>query len=121
LEGWRIGVAPLGMPGAGSIPPVTLSRAAASTSGDAEQSLDIDGERYSHILNSATGTAQTGARGVSVIAREGMTADALATSVKLLGRERGAALVNSIPGAAVLILELTPTGALQYRSNAWPM
>ena len=36
---------------------LTLANAAVSTSGDLYQSVEIDGVRYSHILDPATGTA----------------------------------------------------------------
>jgi FAD:protein FMN transferase len=62
-----------------------LANAAVSTSGDTEQHLDQGGRRYSHILNPATGLGLTGSHDVSVIARRGIDADALATAASILG------------------------------------
>jgi thiamine biosynthesis lipoprotein len=64
-----------------------LANAAVSTSGDAEQHLDEGGRRYSHVLNPATGLGITGSHDVSVIARRGIDADALATAASIVGPE----------------------------------
>jgi thiamine biosynthesis lipoprotein len=117
--GWEVGVAPFGPQDARSYPPLTLQRAAVSTSGDAEQHLDANGTRYSHIVDPATGSARTGARAVTVIARDPMTADALATSVKLLGAARGLPLVEQTAGAAALLVEDTAAGRREYKTSRW--
>lgn len=117
--GWQIGVAPLGPRGA-AIPPVTLQRAAISTSGDAEQYLDAAGTRYSHIVDPVTGSAATGQRGVTVIGPDAMTADALATAVKVLGVERGLPVVEDTEGAAALVVEETDGGIRRFPSKRWP-
>ncbi len=117
--GWEIGVAPFGPDGAASYPALVLRRAAVSTSGDAEQHLDVDGARYSHIVDPATGNARTGRRAVTVVATDPMTADALATSVKLLGPDRGLALVEETPGAAALLVEDAAAGRREYRTTRW--
>ena len=120
LPGWEIGVAPLG-PGRGpSLPPLRLRFAAISSSGDAEQFLDAGGKHFSHIVNPITGSAATGRRGVTVMAPNGMTADALATAVKVLGATRGLVAVDRIEGAAALVVEETPQGVREYRSKRWP-
>jgi thiamine biosynthesis lipoprotein len=117
--GWEIVIAPLGTRRGVPVPSVTLRQAAISTSGDAEQYLEWGGEHYSHILQPATGSAVTGRRAVTVIARSGMTADALATAVKVLGAARGLPLVDDTPGAAGLVVEDTPSGPQQSVSKRW--
>jgi thiamine biosynthesis lipoprotein len=92
-----IGAAPPGKAGwtvAAGIPARTLelANAAVSTSGDTEQHLDAGGVRYSHIVDPATGMGLTHAPVVTVIARRGIEADALATAVSILGLDRGRAL-----------------------------
>jgi thiamine biosynthesis lipoprotein len=66
-----------------------LSDAAVSTSGDAEQFVEIGGVRYSHIIDPLTGMALTNGVTASVIARRGIDADGIATAVCVLGVERG--------------------------------
>lgn len=90
-------------PGAGFAPVLELSNAAISTSGDAQQHLDAGGERYSHIIDPATGQGITSGIGVTVIAPRGMQADGLATAVSLLGVERGIKLIDEQPETAALI------------------
>lgn len=65
--------------------PLTLKHAAVSTSGDTNQFFEKDGRRYSHILDPRRGAALSDTLEVSVVARTGMTADALATAVRVLG------------------------------------
>jgi len=77
-----------------------LSNTAVSTSGDTEQHLDAGGVRYSHIIDPATGIGLTNAPVVTVVARRGIDADALATAVSVLGDERGRQLVKAY-GATV--------------------
>ena len=66
-----------------------LANAAVSTSGDTEQHLDAGGVRYSHIIDPKTGMGLTRAPVVTVVARRGIEADALATAVSVLGAARG--------------------------------
>jgi thiamine biosynthesis lipoprotein len=61
----------------------TLSKCAVSTSGDESQYVEIGGVRYSHIVDPRTGIGLTGSRPVTVIAPEGMEADALATTLQV--------------------------------------
>jgi thiamine biosynthesis lipoprotein len=116
--GWRVAVAPFGILSVVS-PSLTLARAAVSTSGDAEQHLDANGVRHSHIVDPSTGRADTSGRAVTVVARDPMTADALATSVKLLGPARGLALVEDTPGAAALLVEETGGRRREYTTSRW--
>jgi FAD:protein FMN transferase len=80
---WRVAIEHAGR----LVRTVTLSRQAVSTSGDAEQFVQIEGVRYSHIVDPRTGLGLTGAPSVSVIAPSGMEADALATAVSVGGEQ----------------------------------
>lgn len=107
--GWHIDVAPrrsgpeaAPQPG----PYVELKDGAISTSGDAYQAVEIDGVRYSHIVNPTTGLGLTMPSSVTIVARDCTTADALATAVSVLGPERGLKLVATVPGAVAYIVRL---------------
>lgn len=78
-----------------------LANMAVSTSGGTEQHLDTGGVRYSHIIDPATGMGLTHAPVVTIIARRGIDADALATAVSVMGVERGRAVAERY-GAKVL-------------------
>jgi FAD:protein FMN transferase len=86
---------------------VFLSNAAVATSGDLFQFLELDGVRYSHIVDPRTGVGLTNSATVAVIARDGMTADALATAVSVLGPSKGIELIKGTPGTAVRIVNRT--------------
>ena len=95
-RGWKIALEPFGRV-------VELADAAVSTSGDAEQFHEVNGTRYSHIIDSSTGQAVTSRIAASVVARHGIDADALATTLCVLGPERGLALIEKHPDAAAII------------------
>lgn len=101
-KGWKVGIGPLKNPAAPPSQFLLLSDAAVSTSGDAEQYVELDGQRYSHIVDPRTGMAQQGRRSATVIAADGTTADAYATALCVLGHERGLPLIEKIPRAAAL-------------------
>jgi thiamine biosynthesis lipoprotein len=121
--GWRIEIA-LPTPSTASLNESTryllLHDAAVSTSGDAEQHLDIAGQRYSHIINPATGMALTGRGSVTVVAPRGITADSYATAVCVLGRKRGLELIDATEGASALIVEASGQD-LQYSESKKPL
>lgn len=103
--GWRIAVASLDSPKERPKRYVALRSEGISTSGDLEQHVEIEGTRYSHIVNPKTGRALTGRMSVTVIARDDTTADAMATAISVLGLERGLELVKLIPGTRALICQ----------------
>jgi len=94
-----------------------LTNAAVATSGDAEQFVEIDGVRYSHIIDPATGLGLTERIAVTVILRRkdlhwygfayqdwppdrptyallGGMADAYASAISVAGVERGRAIAE---------------------------
>ena len=78
-----------------------LVRAALATSGPTFQFVEIDGVRYSHVVDPRTGRALTSPRVVGVIARDGATADALATAFGVLDEAGAAKLAAAFPDAVV--------------------
>jgi thiamine biosynthesis lipoprotein len=82
-----------------------VSDLAISTSGDYERFFDDDSGRVHHILQPSTGKPATGLSSVSIIAPESMTADALATSVFVLGTKQGLALINSLNDVSAIIVD----------------
>jgi thiamine biosynthesis lipoprotein len=102
-KGWRVSI---GNPTAGApaARALLLKNAAVSTSGDTEQFVEIGGVRYSHIVNPRTGLGLTNHLQVTVVARHATDSDSLATTVCVLGVERGLKLIESQRNTAALIL-----------------
>jgi FAD:protein FMN transferase len=85
---------------------VSLSNQAISTSGDYQKFfVDAQGRRLCHILDPKTGwPVQHNVGGVSVVAPDNMTADALTTTLFVLGPEAGLRFVESWTNAAALFV-----------------
>lgn len=96
---------------------VPLDNVAISTSGDYERYF-IDsktGERHHHILSPTTGRSVSELRSATVLAVDSTTADALSTTVFVLGVEKGLELINSIPSVDAIIIDAS--GLLHYSDN----
>jgi len=115
---WSVAVAPLRSEDAPRYR-VRLRRAAVATSGDAWQFAILGGQRYSHIVDPRNGMALTGRRSTTVVAPSGMTADAWATALNVLGVDEGFAALEGEPGAAALTFREEPGGDRSYASRRW--
>jgi thiamine biosynthesis lipoprotein len=83
-----------------------LKNRSVSTSGDYEQYFIKGDLRYTHILNPKTGySADSGIISVTVIAPDGLTADALSTAIFVLGKEKGIELAQRFPDVKLRIIE----------------
>lgn len=102
-RGWKIGIDALDRANTPFTRVLELCNGAVSTSGDTEQSVEIGGARYSHIVDPATGLGLARPLTATVAAKNGMDADALATAVSVLGPKRGMALIEK-RGAEALIV-----------------
>ena len=118
--GWRIAIRSR-VPGAAAPPPLVLAHAAVTTSGDAFQGVEIDGVRYSHIVDPRSGLGVVGPSAVTVIAPDCTTADALATAASVLGPDAGSRAIAEQDGVAARFEWLDPAGAVQTRvTPGWP-
>jgi FAD:protein FMN transferase len=76
---------------------------AVSTSGDYERFFNEE-KTFHHIVDPRTGYSATELISVTIVTDNAFDADALSTSVFVLGRERGMKLIESIPGVEGLII-----------------
>ena len=101
---WRIGIERPDQNGPRVQLTVNVSDLGMATSGDYRNYRERNGVRYSHILDTHTGRPVThGTASVTVLAATAMEADAWATALLALGKERGEALARKHGIAALFI------------------
>lgn len=83
---------------------MVLSNCGIATSGDLERHFTFEGIRYSHILDPRTGIGLTQQQAVTVISKDGTTADALASAYSVLVLEELEGLTKAFPNTTVLIV-----------------
>jgi thiamine biosynthesis lipoprotein len=94
-----------------------VRNAAISTSGDYEKFFLRGGERYHHILNPSTGMPAPECQSATILAPASMDADALATTVFVLGPRKGFSLIEKLPGVHAVIVDRRGSVLL---SPQWP-
>ncbi|MBM3248375.1 MAG: FAD:protein FMN transferase [Candidatus Omnitrophica bacterium] len=83
---------------------LNLKDQAVSTSGDYQQMFVVGDKRYSHMIDPHTGhPAESKVISATVLAQDCLTADALATTIFVLGKEKGLDLVNYYNNSRALI------------------
>ena len=83
-----------------------LQNQAVATSGNMYQYVEINGKRYSHIVNPHTGLGVTHQRNVTIIAPSGATADWLATACSVLSVKKALKLIKSMPNCELFMAEI---------------
>ena len=101
---WTIGIADPRDP-ARWLGSVSLERGAIVTSGDYEKYFTAGGVRYAHIVDPATALPTTGVRSATVVSADAEIADALATSLFVLGPTDGIALLDRLKGTEGLVVD----------------
>ena len=79
---------------------------AVATSGDYRNYIEVDGQRYSHIIDPKTGAPINHKLvSVTVVHPSSMTADGLSTAIMVMGPEQGVAFAQKHGLAAMLIVK----------------
>jgi len=92
---------------------VELSNQGFATSGDYRNFFEVDGIRYSHVIDPRTGyPVSNGVVSVSILAANCTLADGLATAVMVMGVKKGIDLINHLEGVEGLIIAERPNGSL---------
>lgn len=75
------------------------------TSGSYERFFEVDGVRFHHIMDPFTGApAENGVISSTIITPSSTDADALSTSVYILGKDKGLELLESLPNVEGIII-----------------
>jgi len=81
---------------------VRLKDQALSVSGSYEKFFELEGVRYSHVMDPRTGRPVQGVLSVAVITKDGTSGDALDNVFYVLGAERSGAWLNKFPASEVI-------------------
>jgi len=96
---------------------IPLNNTAVATSGDYERYYDKN-KKFHHIVDPRTGYSATELISVTIIAETALEADALATSVFVLGKEQGLELVETLENTEALIItknkEIIKSSGFEY-------
>ncbi len=117
--GWEVALAGLDADRPATPRPLVVKRCGVSTSGDAEQWVEIGGVRYSHIIDPRTGMPLKGHRSVSVIAGDATSSDMLATALSVLDPDAWERVVAHYRRAAALVGTRSTHGDKWRRTEAW--
>jgi thiamine biosynthesis lipoprotein ApbE len=90
---------------------VLLRDRALATSGANQKFFEIDGRRYSHIIDPRTGLPVEGVLQVTVTAQTATDSDALSTALFVLGPNAGSPLLHDDPSRGALFVIETSGGA----------
>lgn len=115
VPGWRISI---NLPESEELMnrQLLLRNKAVTTSGDLYQYLELNGVRYSHIIDPATGWALHNSRNVTVIADNGTDADWLTKACSILPINKAMKLIKQFPSSEVQIAVLENDKPHFYRS-----
>lgn len=81
-----------------------LRDASAATSGQSERFVDVNGQRFGHVLDPRSGRPVPAWGSVTVVARDPFVADVLSTALFVMGPNAGLAWVDAHPDVAALFL-----------------
>jgi FAD:protein FMN transferase len=118
-EGWRIELPPLDATNAPSARYVIVSHVGISTSGDLFQRLEVNGKRYSHIIDPRNGIGLTDHRLVTVIAPDDFTADGLTKVMSVLEPKEALKFIAKTPEAFVRIVRKPDEKVEEYESRGF--
>lgn len=116
-EGWNIGIDSIDATEGRHSRIVSVKNCGLSTSGDTEQFTEIGGQRYSHIVDPKTGIGLRERIGVTVIAKTSTDTDMQATTISVLGAERGLRFVEEKTDSAALIVQIKDGQMQQIESR----
>lgn len=115
-QGWTIGI---NQPDTETLMAenIVLENMAVATSGDLYQFLELNGKRYSHLVDPRTGCPDSSSRNVTVIAPAGADADWLTKACSILPVKKALRLINRLKNTEVQIAVLEDEIPKYFRSK----
>lgn len=105
-DGWKVGVQDPDEIRGATVGSVLQKDSSIVTSGIYERYLEVDGVRYHHILNPETGyPIDNSISGVTVFTKSSSQADALSTSLFVMGLEEGLAYINQLEDVEAVFID----------------
>lgn len=95
---------------------IRLKNSALVTSGSYQRYFTVDGVRYHHIIDPATGYPENRFLSVSVLCPDSALADALSTALFCMSEEDGTALLSKVKGTEALWI--LPNGTI-HTTDGW--
>ena len=103
-ESWKVAITnPMNKNKAFALLP--LNNEAVVTSGNYEKYVNFNGKRYTHIIDPRTGYPSSGIISATVFAPKAELADALATSIFVMGKEVGLNRINQLPKVECILID----------------
>ncbi len=116
---WQIGIEKPAALSGGVMDVVGISGLGLASSGDYRNYFEKDGQRFSHVIDPVTGRPITHTTAsATVLADNAMLADAWATAMLVLGRERGLEIANANDIAVLFIERDTDSADLAFKTVA---
>lgn len=112
---WKIGITDPRQPDR-LFAAVPLRQGAVTTSGSYEKFVVLNGKRYSHIINPATGYPATGLSSATVFGPSAETANGFSTSLMVLGPYAGLRLLERYPQYSCILI--TDNGKIIQSKNS---
>lgn len=111
---WSIGIRDPRRPGE-VMAILPLESTALSTSGDYERFFEEQGTRFHHVIDPRTGKSPGHVRSVTVVAKDGLSTEALSKCVFVMGAEIGLQFIESRPGVDAVVID--GQGALHHTTG----
>lgn len=115
---WQIGIETPNVRDRAVMDVVGVSNLGLASSGDYRNYFEQDGERYSHVIDPSTGRPITHkTASATVLADNAMLADAWATAMLILGRDRGLEIADAHDIAVMFIERDAQAAQLKFKTE----
>lgn len=117
---WRVGIQDPRRPDSPTalLATLELAQMAVSTSGNYQRFVEIQGRRYSHIVDPRTGMTADAVPSVTVIGPDALTTDIMGTALSVLGVGDGMALVESMANVEAMFVTFDDKDAPQFARSS---